>query len=158
MVRVLEPLLSQLAQSDPATGVLTAVDVDLDLERSRTAALIMAVTISRDGSVIVDANDWTWALIGRPDYAVQTVGNGHEPFEDVDFIAGESHRYDVLTSGTVLTPLSNTLEVPGGGYLVTRRMSALFFTDVDIDMFLRVWYKMVLLSDAEIADFFFLRR
>jgi len=158
MVRILEPLLSHIAQTDPATGALTVVDVDLDLERSRAAALVLGISCVKDAHVIIDGDDFSWALIGRPDYAVQTAANSVEGPEDPDFIAGKAYRYDVLTDGTTI--VENTWDVPvmGGGYLVTRRMSALFFTDVDVDMRLRVWYKMVLLSDAEIADFFFLRR
>ncbi len=162
MVRILEPLLSERVEATPAASVLTQIDIDLDLERSRAAALILAIEGDGIGAALADRDNVIWAVVARPDVPVVSVTDFTEPFRDPDYIGGIERTYDILTSGAVLESRSGQdtkYIVPGGGYLVTRRMSAFVFNDDGSTVQgVRIWYKMVLLSDAEIADFFFLRR
>jgi len=163
MVRILEPLLSERVAITPTVSVLTPIDIDLDLERSRAAALILAVEGDLESSfALSDRDDFVWAVVARPDVVVVVATDFLEPMRDPDYIGGISYTYDVLTTGAVIQSQAGKdikYVIPGGGYLVTRRMTGFVFNDQgSIPQGVRVWYKMVLLSDAEIADFFFLRR
>lgn len=160
MADILDPLLTEVVTTTPTVSVLTSVDIDLDLERTKAAALIMAIDVGFDQSAQADADDWSYALIARPDYAVQTVGDAVEGWRDPDFIGGEHWRTGgAPAAGYTIVPGSGFMVIPGGGYLTTRRMSALIFSDnASIEWSFRVWYKLVILTSKEIDDFFFLRR
>jgi len=159
MGQILEPLLTEVVTTTPTVSVLTSINIDLDLERTKAAALIVAAGVGFDPTAYVTADDLAWALVGRPDYAVQTATDLVEPWRDPDFITGQAQRFNVVTTGGGIVPSSYQLDVPGGGYLTTRRLSFLIFDDnASIEWSVRVWYKLVILTSKEIEDFFFLRR
>jgi len=159
MPRFLEPLLSFAVTTTPSVSVLTAIDVDLGLERSGLAANIYEVEAAFDPSAYVTADDVSWGVVARPDYAVISATDPVEIFRDPDFLAGQAFRFNVVTTGGGVVPSVQSKEVKGGGYLATRRLSAVIFSDnASIEWTIRVWYRLAVLTTAEIEAFFFSRR
>lgn len=159
MPRLLEPLLSFAVQITPSVSVLTAIDIDLGLERSGLAANIFAIEGAWDAAAYVTADDISFGVVARPDYAVVSATDIIEGFKDPDWIGGEAFRFSVVTEGGGVVPSSKLVTVPGPGYLVTRRMSALVFSDnASIAWVVRVYYQLAVLSTSEIESFFFSRR
>lgn len=159
MARDLEPLLSFVVSTTPAINVLTAIDIDLGLERSGLAANIKMIEAAWDPSAYVTTDDISWGIVARPDYAVVATGDLIEGFKDPDWIGGDAFRFSVVTTGGGVVPSSGRILIPGDGYLVTRRMSGLIFSDnANIVWALRVYYKLAVLTSADIENFFFTRR
>lgn len=159
MPRFLEPLLSFSVQATPTVSVLTTLDIDLGLARSGLAANIVGLEAAWDASAYVTADDVSWGVIARPDYTVNTVTDIVEGFRDPDWIGGQAFRFSVVTEGGGVVPSSGRVDIPGGGYLVTRRLTGLVFSDnAAIGWNIRVYYRLAVLSPSEIEAFFFTRR
>lgn len=151
----LEPILRRTIEHlQVVTNTIEEEIVDFDLGFGEgiivlacQSALVTAAPTPSSGVV---------GLIARPD-AVAAVWQ--DMVRNPDAIYLRKMSYNLSTNGaTTHDEIDPPVSIPGGGYIHTRLMTAMFGTVAAARQWLYIWYKRVRLDDSELVALVSLRR